>query len=476
MVGQQSGQRVDWMQIPPGVPYLEVANPAPSQFVMDNMIANQGDGTDPNQGALVPANQMRPPGAEVPESLSQFKVLSVEIIDRIWASLKQMVEEDTADLVRRQRQRDEKWRLLMKLRPPEGGGRVGNHQFAQMYANEVQAKLAREAPPREDHPLSLEAGVPSQIVASRAQSRHDQQNDQAVHEAQMRQQELQKREEESVARRQSEWSMHLESEVGKLRELITQQQQTLLAQQQALSQATGALEEARQDKEEALRKAVVAAEHATHDARIQAASEARLAAEQHAEMKIQDERHAMQRAMEAQVKIAREVAEVHSRQAVDYAAEARGPAASGDNNPEALSELLQNEALRQQLVDRLQDGGQGGNVPGSVSAPVGRRKPASGQGRRPGKMATCQRCKKPFNLSENNNPRACRYHKGRWVTAPNKGKSGVLANAAMQLVMGPEGRYKVDDQRQGKWSCCGSKDPDDPGCVSDVHIAEKTRS
>lgn len=92
-------------------------------------------------------------------------------------------------------------------------------------------------------------------------------------------------------------------------------------------------------------------------------------------------------------------------------------------------------------------------------------------------MRTCQRCKKPFNVSENN-PRACRYHKGRWVTAPNKGKSGVLANAAMQLMMGPEGRYKVEEpDRQGKWSCCGSKDADDPGCMSDMHVAaEKMRA
>merc|ERR1719163_2598739 len=109
------------------------------------MITAGGNGNpDPNQGALVVAGSNRyPPGAEVPESLSQFKVLSVEIIDRIWASLKQMVEEDTADLVRRQRQRDEKWRLLMKLRPSGGG----NQQFAQMYASEVQAKIAHDAPP-----------------------------------------------------------------------------------------------------------------------------------------------------------------------------------------------------------------------------------------------------------------------------------------------------------------------------------------
>merc|ERR1719487_3103212 len=100
-----------------------------------------GSSADPNHGVLAVPPGRAPPGTEVPESLSQFKVLSVEIIDRIWASLKQMVEEDTADLVRRQRQRDEKWRLLIKLRPSAGGGRVGNHQFA----GEVQAKLTAEA-------------------------------------------------------------------------------------------------------------------------------------------------------------------------------------------------------------------------------------------------------------------------------------------------------------------------------------------
>merc|ERR1719265_2542951 len=111
---------------------------------MDNMITAQQGGAAPANGqqggggagvtstALVPMRY--PPGAEVPESLSQFKVLSVEIIDRVWASLKQMVEEDTADLVRRQRQRDEKWRLLMKLRPSGGL----NQQFANMHAGEVR--------------------------------------------------------------------------------------------------------------------------------------------------------------------------------------------------------------------------------------------------------------------------------------------------------------------------------------------------
>ena len=57
-------------------------------------------------------------------------------------------------------------------------------------------------------------------------------------------------------------------------------------------------------------------------------------------------------------------------------------------------------------------------------------------------VRTCGNCKQPFAVSENN-PRSCNYHKGRWVTAPNRGKSGAFAKAAVAMVRG--GHYDEDD-------------------------------
>lgn len=79
------------------------------------------------------------PGVEMPETFAQFKVLSADIIDRIWAQLKGMVEEDSADLVRRQRQRDERYRLLMKLMP-------NNQAKAQFLFALIFLELAKSTP------------------------------------------------------------------------------------------------------------------------------------------------------------------------------------------------------------------------------------------------------------------------------------------------------------------------------------------
>ena len=71
------------------------------------------------------------PGNLPIDSLTEIRVLSADMIDKVWASLKRFVEEDTADLIRRTRQRDETWRKLM--RPP-----AGDH-FQRLYQEKLSA-------------------------------------------------------------------------------------------------------------------------------------------------------------------------------------------------------------------------------------------------------------------------------------------------------------------------------------------------
>merc|ERR1719379_751849 len=125
VMGAQVAQRkmsrvVAWSRVPASVPYLEGAggDPSPAQVAMDALLTHAE-----NKGEVGPPDSMSTAlalpglGPRVPETLAQFKVLTAEIIDRIFASLRQMADEDTADLVRRQRQRDDRWRQLVMLKP-----------------------------------------------------------------------------------------------------------------------------------------------------------------------------------------------------------------------------------------------------------------------------------------------------------------------------------------------------------------------
>eukprot|EP00397_Hematodinium_sp_SG-2012_P006087 GEMP01006114.1.p1 GENE.GEMP01006114.1~~GEMP01006114.1.p1 ORF type:complete len:1096 (+),score=271.58 GEMP01006114.1:59-3346(+) len=367
----------EWSRIPSGVPYLEIATTSPSQAVMDSLMPRI-EGAQPN--ALAVKN--------IIEALSNFKVLSVDIIDRIWASLKHMVEEDTSDLVRRQRQRDERRRQLMKLRPDPA------HQakaFQQQFQDEMD--WAHED---EESELNLKRSVED------IRKEHQESVD-----AEVKLKDLERDKAKQFEDKKSEqFRTHLESEVLKLRDLITQQQSTLLSQQQALAQATRALEEVRREKDEVINRAQSGA--------LPGPDEGAFASE----------------------------FQPH-----------------GEPN---LAMLMDNEALRRQLLKKLSE---------AASDDQDRKKPKKASKHNRVTSRVCSRCQKTFMVSDNN-PRACRYHKGRWVTASNRGKAGVLANAAAQLMMGPSDRYRKDEGgAPGRWSCCNSNDPDDPGCIADMHAA-----
>merc|ERR1719428_764234 len=110
---RKKSQAAAWSRVPAGVPYLEGAgggDPSPAQVAMDALLTHAE-----NKGEIGPPDSMSTAlalpglGPRVPETLAQFKVLTADIIDRICASLRQMADEDTADLIRRQRQRDDRW-------------------------------------------------------------------------------------------------------------------------------------------------------------------------------------------------------------------------------------------------------------------------------------------------------------------------------------------------------------------------------
>ena len=91
---------------------MQIVHVHPTDFLMDNMVNQQSQ----HRKSQIEKERKAQMAAmiSIPENLGDFKVLSVEIIDRIFNSLKQMVEEDISDLMRRQRHRDEKWRSIMQ--------------------------------------------------------------------------------------------------------------------------------------------------------------------------------------------------------------------------------------------------------------------------------------------------------------------------------------------------------------------------
>lgn len=280
-----------------------------------------------------------------------------------------------------------------------------------------------------------------------------------------RKEEIVRREADARAQQQGEITHQLESEVTRLRELLGRQQSTLAAQQEALTRAARAHEEERNEKALAL----------------QCAEQAKQVASQEA-----DARKAEQ--------IAAEKARMEAAAAVSRAEEASEALKSMDPDklPEdSLQQLLKNEVVKEKFISllemqRMKQGKRGSTRASLVAnevAPVvltGRpdeNVPDASYAQRSKKggapaMRMCGRCKQPFNVSKNNS-RACRYHKGRWAVAPGKGKNKLFVNAAMALVMGPQDRYKVqeDGKEIGRWTCCGSREKDDPGCVTDSHVA-----
>ena len=91
---------------------LQIVHVQPTDFLMDNMVNSVFQ--EKNQKKEKERKAHQAALISIPDCLGDFKVLSVEIIDRIFNQLKQMVEEDISDLMRRQRHRDEKWRTIMQ--------------------------------------------------------------------------------------------------------------------------------------------------------------------------------------------------------------------------------------------------------------------------------------------------------------------------------------------------------------------------
>lgn len=196
----------------------------------------------------------------IPENLGDFKVLSVEIIDRIFNSLKQMVEEDISDLMRRQRHRDEKWRSIMQPNI------VALTNFSQNF----NAELAdQNMDIKEKQSLQALDQMSQAVQLVEEQSR---QNLRAVQDtsAEVIAKEVENR------HRHEKWRKELEDEVTKLRTIITEQQTTMISQQKALSQASGALEDARRDKDSTLARAALAANESVEQAALKARSQAEI--------------------------------------------------------------------------------------------------------------------------------------------------------------------------------------------------------
>lgn len=321
----------EWLNVPPGVPYVDTQNPAPSQTLMDGIMAGTRAARAPGGGGpggpegdvFADANAyalalVHAPGVDMPESLSAFKVLSADIIDRIWAQLKEMVEEDSADLVRRQRQRDERYRMLMKLMPEKTDG-ASQIVFEGMYKSEITAHAGEDVggDGGTSSPMGGGAGgtfltdggvngmnglgggamggarggmIPGVVPDTPADPRgmmagsmiagqtggplgvaggglvghgglQNQMQFAGQHPQQLQQSMMSGT---GVAAGQGQMPIaaagvpgvslagappHVQEEVSKLRDLINQQQSTLLSQQQALAEATRALEEVRRDKE-----------------------------------------------------------------------------------------------------------------------------------------------------------------------------------------------------------------------------------
>jgi hypothetical protein len=429
----------------------------------------------------------RAQGGNLPvESLTEIRVLSADMIDKVWASLKQFVEEDTADLIRRTRQRDELWRKLM--RPPAadhfqklyqeklnmiGSGPVNNNR------DEVRSpeRIDRGRPELGNSERGL-GPTSARGFSARGLS--------AGRERQEERNPLQLGNGEGAAAA-SEYRQELDGEVGKLRELIAQQQSALVRQKDALGQATEALEMVRQDRHAALQTVQQEAAKLVQEAQ----KEARAVAFDEAQKQLQEERSRIEDMVKE--RIAEERTKNNAR--IGHIAA---------NSEEDQKELLNDPAVRQKLLELAS---QQFGIPQGETADAGKpplpphlnllqvpslfndgsrqpsgRKNSRGSSRerakRPTKEAarrantrTCARCKQAFLLTENG-PRSCRTHPGKFV--PARKKPTRLANVGMQVMRGkdPGSKYKAGEDAEvmtGKWSCCGATEHNAPGCYFSHH-------
>merc|ERR1719313_2561817 len=311
-------------RLPPGVPYVD--RPAtPAQEMMRSLLEERA------QGGNLPV-----------ESLTEIRVLSADMIDKVWASLKQFVEEDTADLIRRTRQRDELWRKLM--RPP-----AADH-FQKLYQEKLN--MIGNAPNNRDEvrsPERIERGRPElgnserdvgELVPVRSARGYSARALSArghslpeLAAANVRQEDRgpQQNGEGVVA---SEYRQELDGEVSKLRDLINQQQNALVRQKDALGQATEALEMVRQDRHAALQSVQQEAAKLVQEAQ----KEARAVAFDEAQKQLSEERSRIEEMVKE--RIAEERTKNNAR---------IGQIAS--NSEDAQQELLNDPAVRQKLLE-----------------------------------------------------------------------------------------------------------------------------
>lgn len=84
---------------------------------------------------------------------------------------------------------------------------------------------------------------------------------------------------------------------------------------------------------------------------------------------------------------------------------------------------------------------------------------------------TCNRCHKQFFLlNALNPPTACVHHKGLFVCRKHPAETNLRIAGGQNDGLGYYGNGLEDDYEAAFWDCCGSEDPQHPGCVSSQHV------
>ena len=132
-----------------GVPFMDGAGATPSQLFFAGVCGNEELVADPSYLDMLDTLMNE---AALPQVLSQFRVFQVGTIERVLLALKKVAEEEIADLKRRQRMRDEMWRVTKPMLDKYQASDLGS---AEEFVDRVYAGSSSDGGRRNDKFLIL---------------------------------------------------------------------------------------------------------------------------------------------------------------------------------------------------------------------------------------------------------------------------------------------------------------------------------
>eukprot|EP00397_Hematodinium_sp_SG-2012_P002652 GEMP01002660.1.p1 GENE.GEMP01002660.1~~GEMP01002660.1.p1 ORF type:complete len:1081 (+),score=330.98 GEMP01002660.1:805-4047(+) len=419
--------------IPQGVPFLEMERPTVSQMLMDQLLF--GGGLVGSHGVLAIVNGQPQdggdvgfsPGMPIVDALSQLKALSADTIDHIWNNLKRMADEEATPLVRRQRVRDERYREMMEWLGDWEGASETLARFSRLFADELEGKASptKAIEDRAAHTAEepLPADAQDTLATIDEQPGLDTTTDRGGAFARAVKAQL----------NETSGMKNLELQLSNLAEMLGGQTEMITKQLGGLQDRLSKLETEQGAETTRLNEQIAA---------LTAGNKS---------LKTKDAVHASRTAAD-DVRIKNALKALHAY----------------SQDLDATERSLAQKATKK-LHLRAKKERPEGDLPSRVS-PTGKR-PASSKpdtaahdaSSRTPVTSHCTRCDHTFSTLENH-PMSCRFHRGKWDVKRRRG--AVFAQVAASLI---DKGGKYNENVDGRWTCCGEKDANAPGCSVDLH-------